>query len=398
MGYVCRMSFVLGLVIAAVSLTACDNKSDSADAQDTACAPGKEGCACDPKSKCDDGLVCASDTCVDVGTVDGETSGDTNSAAGDTSYDSGDLDDTLESTDSDEFDTQHICERIEVEAGAIPNRVLIVQDLSSSLDSGGRWDHLKAAMQQLVLQYENELAMGAIPFPTTLLDGTTSDADCTVDRRHVIEPALGNGVAINDLIYAIESRDLIGGTPTHDALMLARDILVDDDPHDGSGRYIILVTDGLPNCLDGNGGGGPEQGDIDHVTDTIETIHGDDITIYVVGYDMGAGDLANLNQWASLGGTEAAYPADDTQTLLDQMSAISGGLITCSYTLARSVVDPRYVRVRVDGETISFDDPNGWSLSDDKTTVTLEGESCALLQTGEGHTVDVAVECKIVVI
>ena len=466
------MRLIIGICLTAITLlVACEKKSENIESE-APCTRGEEGCDCKKKRRCNEGLVCASGLCIDLSTIDsdssslpnddesestetedskkpsedtdsndvedlddsassndsndseGETgeagtdhadsasgseaastddtedddsSGDTETPASDTASTGGEVDSQGESS-TDALDTENICERIGIEAGVIPNRVVIVQDLSSSLHSSGRWDPMKAAMIRLVEQYDSGLALGAVPFPTTLLDGTTSDADCTVNEQYLIPPALGSGEQIINLIYTIESADLIGGTPTYDGLMKARSMLVDHDPNDGSERYIILVTDGLPNCYDNNGAGSAEPQDIDRVTETIEAIRSEDITVFVVGYDMGAMALDTLNQWAALGGTQSAYAADDTTSLLEQMSAISGGLISCSYTLEQPVADPKFVRVRIDGESIPFAESNGWSLSEDDTTISLEGTSCDLLQDGGIHTIDVAVECTIVVI
>jgi hypothetical protein len=113
---------------------------------------------------------------------------------------------------------------------------------------------------------------------------------------------------------------------------------------------------------------------------------------------MGAAELETLDLWAELGGTDHCYPTEDTASFLEQMSLISGGLISCSYELDSKVADPDYVRVEVDGVTLPYDEPDGWSLSDDNKTITIEGESCKIIQDGETHSINVAVECSMVVV
>ena len=423
-GLVCASGFCVDLTtIDSASSSSSESSDDTESADSTSSDGSADSAEDDSDSTADAGRGDSDDETDDPGGSDSASApSGSDTGSGDAPTDQGDAtdiettDEPLETTDepdestdvlsteptdsgdTDEFNTENICERVEIEAGAIPNRVVIVQDLSSSLDSSGRWDPMKSAMSQLVEQYDAELALGAVPFPTTLMGGTLSDADCTVNEAYMIPPQVGSGEQINSLIYAIESGDLIGGTPTYEGLMKAREMLVDDDPNDGSKRYIILVTDGLPNCYDNNGAGGAEQEDIDRVTETVEAIHAEDITVFVVGYDMGSMGLSTLNQWAELGGTNAAYAVDDSSSLLAEMSAISGGLISCSYTLEQPLKDPKYVRVQIDGESKPYNETDGWSLSDDNTALTLDGASCERLRDGSMHTINVAVECTIVII
>jgi len=201
-------------------------------------------------------------------------------------------------------------------------------------------------------------------------------------------------------VYNIVSADLVGGTPTHEAFVAAREVLVSQDPGDGSERVVILVTDGAPNCLDGDGGDGSTTEDQTRVTNDIDALHDDDnIIVYVVGYDLSAGLTAVMNTWASEGGTGTHYPADDTASLLAQMSTIAADLVPCDYTLEEAVTDPSYVRVQIDGVSKAYDNaPDGWSLGADKRTITLKGAACDTLRDGEIHELAITVECEEVIV
>jgi hypothetical protein len=279
---------------------------------------------------------------------------------------------------------------------------MILQDLSSSLDTGtgGRWDTLKAAMVQVVDTYDLQFALGLVPFATTILDGSSDDSDCTVTRFHVLGPAVGNATAIKNKVYNIDTRDLVGGTPTHEGFLAAREVLVDQDPNDGSKRVVILVTDGAPNCLDGDGGDGSTTADQTRVTNDIITLHDDDeITIYVVGYDLDEDLTTVMNTWADEGGTGSHYAADDTDTLLAQMDTIAADLVPCEYTLVDTVVDPTYVRVRIDTVSKPYNNlTDGWTLGSDSKTITLNGLACDTLRDGGSHDLKITVECQKVII
>ena len=391
---------ICGLFIMSTFLLMCTSKED-----DSVSGDSYEG---DDEGECNDGADNNRDglfDCNDPGCAGAknckesengsDTIGDTDTSS-DSSDGIGDISTESDSSPEDDFNTDNICEKIELNVGPIPNRVVIVQDLSRSLDIYDRWDPLKEAMVQVVDTYEDEIALGVVPFPTRIF--TQDDDDCAVDPSLVIAPEVGNGEDIYNLVYAIESGDLIGGTPTYDALLLGQEILANEEINDNAGRYMILVTDGAPTCLDGEGyNGGPA--DVARVSETVESIHNsDDINLYIVGYGMEEQELEAINTWASLGGTEEAYLADDADSLIDAMSSITVGLISCSYTQDEPIRDPLYVRVQVDGVTLPYDSPDGWALSEDKMTVIFQGESCEALRDGENHNIDVAIECKYVVV
>ena len=135
------------------------------------------------------------------------------------------------------------------------------------------------------------------------------------------------------------------------------------------------------------------------LSNEIITLHDDDdITVYVVGYDLSAGLTTVMNTWADEGGTGSHYPADDTDSLLAQMDTIAADLVPCEYTLEETVPDPTYVRVQIDLVSKPYDDPDGWTLGDDDLTITLHGASCDLLRDGDSHDLKITVECEAVII
>ena len=314
----------------------------------------------------------------------------------------GDSSDTGRSTEYIDLDSDsqgYVCQKVAVNAEPNPPRVIILQDLSSSLNTYDRWDSLRAAMVQVADTFDDDFSLGLVPFATTILDGGYNDADCTVNRAHVIQPARGNAETIKNKVYQIASEDLVGGTPTYEALIASQEVLVDNDPGDGSRRVAILVTDGLPNCLDGNGGGGSTPEDQERVTNTIAQVHTDsNIDIYIVGYDMTGDSVTLMNTWATNGGTGSYYPAENTEELLAQMATIKSELIPCNYKLASAIDDPKMVRVQIDGDSLPYNQENGWVLGDDRTSVTMQNDACNRLRDGADHGVDITVECEEVIV
>ncbi len=312
------------------------------------------------------------------------------------------LTDTGRSTEYIDLDSDsqgYVCQKVAVNAEPNPPRVIILQDLSSSLNTYDRWDSLRAAMVQVADTFDDDFCLGLVPFATTILDGGYNDADCTVNRDHVIQPARSNAETIKNKVYQIESEELVGGTPTYEALIASQEVLVDNDPGDGSRRVAILVTDGLPNCLDDNGGDGSTPADQERVTNTIAQVHTDsNIDIYIVGYDMTGDSVTLMNTWAANGGTGSFYPAENTEELLAQMATIKSELIPCNYKLASAIDDPKMVRVQIDGDSLPYNHENGWMLGDDRTSVTMQNNACDRLRDGADHTVDITVECEEVIV
>jgi len=116
----------------------------------------------------------------------------------------------------------------------------------------------------------------------------------------------------------------------------------------------------------------------------------------VLGYDTkdDAQLAAALDMMAAVGdtGDTKHRPIEDQESLVREFDRIAGGAVTCDYLL-NNRVDPAFVRVELDGETLRLDDPNGWRLRQDERTVSLQGEACDKLRSGKDHEFRVTVEC-----
>ena len=52
--------------------------------------------------------------------------------------------------------------------------------------------------------------------------------------------------------------------------------------------------------------------------------------------------------------------------------------------------------VKVGNEQLNYGDPNGWTLSDDNLTLTLQGNACGKLPKVQGSHVSVKAQCTVV--
>ncbi len=293
-----------------------------------------------------------------------------------------------------------VCDSVTLSAENTPPRVVIVQDLSSSMK--GQWQPLDDAMLSIIEQFGDRMALGFVPFSSVYLDNASAiaamssqefasffgahDDDCDVSDASIIPPAVGNAALVKASYDAVVEDRMVGGTPTDLAIDKTRELLVDDNPNDGSLGYVVLLTDGQPNC----------SGSIADVTAKIQALADTGVATYVIGYNYNG---SALGDWAVAGGTGDYFEASDTDSLQTQMASILDGVVACDYELSEPVQDPSYVRVSVDGidRPLDYAD-NGWSLGSDGLTITLTGAACSDLQAPGDHALAIAVECEVVVV
>jgi hypothetical protein len=191
-------------------------------------------------------------------------------------------------------------------------------------------------------------------------------------------------------------------------------------------RYVILATDGGPNCdatascsadmctyniesqpgcppggppdccTNGNDGAGLSCLDSQPTIDGVTALAAAGVPVYVVGVPGSAPYADLLDQLATAGGTargsEPQYYAVDTTdqaALYAAMSQIAAKIAgTCVLTLNQAPPDPSLLNVFLDAMVLPQAGPNGWTLSG--TVVTILGTSCQ--QITQGDVIDVRVE------
>jgi hypothetical protein len=152
---------------------------------------------------------------------------------------------------------------------------------------------------------------------------------------------------------------------------------------DTNPKYIVLATDGLPNCIPGETDtqmgdeAGAEQSIADALTAGFPT--------FVVGIST-TGTTADdtLNVMAMKGGvpragTPSYYSVASTADLQAALKTITGQVVTCNYPLAAAAPtnDPESLTVHIGGMTVAQDPDNGWDYSGpDHTAIKLFGAAC----------------------
>ena len=290
--------------------------------------------------------------------------------------DDGVHDDNVGDGDGDDGDGQTCDQVIPIEAtpGAPPD-LLVVLDKSGSMglsleDGDNKWETMKVALSDLVTDHETGIHFGLLPFP--------QGAAC-VAGDVTSEVSSQNGAAMVTALAAITPN---GGTPTHTTLAAAA-AYFEQAPANPAGRYILLATDGLPNCNPN-----AQQPSIEESIVAIDSLLSDGIVSFVVGF---GGDVNNepltLDRMAAAGGTDAAFSANSAQELGEALEAITGQLsdTICSVSLDKPPSSIELLAVFFDGIAVarSPSHANGWDLDSTGLEIRFYGETCDQLRDGD---------------
>lgn len=282
---------------------------------------------------------------------------------------------------------------------ALPNspEVLIVLDRSGSMVGNNdtrtdRWTPSSSAIAKITAQLDQAVEFGLMMFPDPAM-GTNNCAPGVVN----VPVALGTSTQIAQAISS-SPPNRFSATPTAASLQAALAALgpppVCADQCVITKRYVLLVTDGAPNCGAATGPNmfATTQADIDACDMNIDALKAADITTYVIGYQTTSDPaVANImDGFAMHGGTDKQLPVEDEQSLIDTLTKIAASLVPCEYKLSMKVQDPKYVRVTIDGK--QYDLGTGWTLKDDMQTIVLGG-ACDVLHDVKSHNLSITLEC-----
>jgi hypothetical protein len=262
------------------------------------------------------------------------------------------------------------------------------------------WDDLGAAVADVSMAREDRVSFGltVFPGPGALTGAATPDSFCTArPPTTLVTPALGTASAIRTALTDPANAPLCAGgfTPTRAALDAAAAALAGS-----SDGVLVLATDGAPNCGAGSAGCRCTTssafcgtlgfiGCLDDVATigAITALRDRGIRTYVVGIPGTEDYAAVLNAMATAGGTARSgapsyYAASDSASLVAALGTISDAEVSCRFALASAPPDRTNVNVFLDDAPTPRDTGDGFVLSDDGLTITLEGTSCEALRNG----------------
>ena len=241
---------------------------------------------------------------------------------------------------------------------------------------------MRGALSNVVTARANIINFGLMLYP--------SDSVCGTGNMQVgIMPA--NASAIVSRLTAVFPD---GGTPTHTSLVAAR-LYFDSIPVNPNGRYVLLATDGEPNCRSASS---PQTPTITESITAIQALASVGIKTYVLGFgDVAAADPTTLESMASAGGTGMFYAANSPAQLEAALNLISGqvSVPSCTYTLDSQPVDASKLAVSFDGSPVarSPSHADGWDYDAATNSITFYGAACAQVQSGAVTSVHVDYGC-----
>jgi hypothetical protein len=337
------------------------------------------------------------------------------------------------------FDGLDQCGVTSVEASFSAANVLLVIDKSSSMDDQpkgfalNKWDALKASLESALHEASDEMSFGLLLYPFG--ENTTIPLDCFEGCCEVpagpaaVQVGIASGESgATEVMQALAKTSPGGGTPTAAALGAALAYFTTGDGKSLKGeRYVLLATDGGPNCgsvdstcgadrctpnLDGLcpqgnccAGEGAYCLDDLAVVKQLEALAAASIPTFVVGIPGTEKYSKYLDSFAVAGGVSNpnappsyyAVSADGgVQQLTRTFVDITTHLVrSCEVDLGEAPANKRLLNVAVDCQIVPFENGAGWNIEpEDSSKLLLAGDACEQLQKQGARRVDVVYGCQ----
>ena len=304
---------------------------------------------------------------------------------------------------------------------APPAEVYLVIDRSGSMAEPGaappqtKWQELRSALDFALTRFDGSISFGLLMYPAA--------APCKTSGPQVPLATLNK----KPILANFDASQPSGGTPTAAALNNAAQSISDIGAKN-SAHFIVLATDGGPNCNYGLSAtpscscssvapalcctndpdscpSGASCLDDKQVLQVLGDLRSQQqIDTFVIGLAGSSGYSALLDQMAVAGGRPQVgagkkyYAADNQKQLEAALSAIAGSVISCAIQLDETPKYPDRVKVYMDGQEVPRDTThvNGWDYSDATLTrIELFGPVCDALQDGKKHDLTATFACEI---
>jgi len=318
----------------------------------------------------------------DHGGADGDSDSD---ADGDTDIVLPDIpDSTGEACDQADFNIERV----------IPD-MLIVLDRSNSMFDDGYWNPVREAIYNVTGAMDTQIWFGLMIFPNVVDSPVCAGYDYQCEPGHgpLVPVGASNSIPIRDQLGPMLT---CGGTPIAETLQNARTYL-DTLTGDGHPKYILLATDGAPNCNDALDGRtcrctNPIGGCVLNSGNCLDDLRTNavlgelaaaGVQVFVLG--IGTSSFADvLDAMAAAGSTEHAYFAEDPATIRTTFETFAGLAATCEFDMRSPdpSADPTLVNFYFDGVGVPGDNTdgvcdNGWGwMNPEHTRVQFCGTYC----------------------
>jgi hypothetical protein len=307
------------------------------------------------------------------------------------------------------------CATFPKSSSKLPPDILIVLDASGSMNEDqtntscgnqgcgatSKWALMTPAINQVVSDTQAEVNWGLKFF--------ADSGSCGVNNNAAVPVAGMNATAIAASIMGRTSANggVMNGssTPTRAAENAAVTYLNGLAAMDQNPKFIVLATDGQPNCpASGSTSTDDSPGAITAVTNAKTAGY----PTFVVGIATGGGAAeTTLNSMATAGGYPQAgaatqyYAVSDTAGFASVLRTLVGMASTCNFSIPTpptndGTTSREDISVTGDNGTIPQDANNGWTYTDTThTSITLHGSSCDAVMAGTIMTVTIIFNCHI---
>jgi hypothetical protein len=291
--------------------------------------------------------------------------------------------------------------------------MLIVLDRSNSMGSGTAplWNTSRSALYEITAAMDAQIWFGLFVYPGPLCTGATDLAkDCSAPTDPTVPIGAGAASAIKT---ALTPMAVCGGTPTAQTLVAARQYLQTKLPANNHPKYILLATDGGPDCNHSlnlstctcTPGGScvvPENCLDDVQTNKVlDDLCAAGIKTYVVGLGPVQLQVSVLQAMAQHGCTTQPYTPADPAAIKKTFGDIAAGVATCSFEMDCSKIpDMNLVNFYFDGKLVPrvINHGSGWdwvvSCKGTNTgKVEFFGVDCAAIKASQIKTVSAKFGC-----
>ncbi len=339
--------------------------------------------------------------------TDSDSDSDSDSDAdSDTDSDSDSDSDSDADTDGDaDGDADEVCAEQDFAIEAAPVRLMILLDLSNSMNDGTppKWQQAQQALISMLNKYGNDLILGFDVFPNAIISNI-----CRTNQPVKVDCAPGNASTIINRVNSTQPTQF-GSTPLYTGMKnftnpsYASGFTTPDPAQE---TYLLLVSDGGDICgVSGNPMGGPAS------PTQLGKLTGDllanGIRTYVVGFGSGV-EPNELNAIVAKGGTgESTYfNAQNQQELETALDKVGGSVVSCTFDLEEEnegAIDENDVNFYFDSNVVGKDDDcvknKGWTWTDDThTSVRFCEDACEELKSGNIGKVTATFGCPTVVV
>jgi hypothetical protein len=297
------------------------------------------------------------------------------------------------------------CAAVNQPVNKLPPDILLILDKSGSMNdsadgtctgtcgANSKWSQTTAALMQVLTDTDSGVNWGLKYFTSP------GGGMCTVNPGADVPIAGNNAGAINASIGGTTPGN---STPTRIAVQTGAAYM--GTVNDANPKFLLLATDGLPNCMPGcSGQTGCQASDMTGAIQAVTDAATAGFPTFVVGIatTSDATSDATLTGMANAGGkpragTPTYYPVMNQADLVAALNAIVVIAGTCVFTIPpppNSDTDQMHIGVQVNGSEISRDTShnNGWDYTG-TNQVTVYGSSCNAIMAGTA-TVAIVFKC-----